>query len=611
MPNVRVDAYHTYSIYQGSTYLGQIHDVQSEFEMSQKKDSLAAETSVTVGINVDVATLIVEPLQDEAGNNILDENNDPIYEERKVDVVGNANPEALIQENNTIIITEHRSTDVSLLGIPVFSNVKVFEGWIESWTADLNNNTVTFSAVSKGIDVADYALTGGDTVLNSQSDDAYSLTSDFAMTYGAWVFQQITPASPITLNKMKFKMANTGSKTQNVTFTIYDGDCTNNYVYYPHGSIPDIVLSGSEVLCDNAVDTATATVNVPTGVSSATEYTVTFPDSVTLTSGNTYYVYIHPTFVTTNDNDGWTMYGTTSAASAPFDDLFYCYGNPPSTVNATNGSMVVLYMDLVSSTGATTVTYSSLDPTATMLTSAMDNYISQGGATLYAPSTIETSGVTASYTFNTATMYDVIKKTVALAGEGWYYYIHPSTLYLHVHQTSLTADHTFYKGRHISNLQIGGTVESVVNQVYFSGGDTGGGENLFLSFSNTTSKSEQRGRQRLKMLTDNRVTSSTTAGLFANNEMDSHAGVEYTSSITIEAHKYSDFTLISIGETVKIGGYGNFLDNVLLQIVGITRHANDVVLDLGILEKRQSDQIVEAQNRLDELSTIANPTAPS
>jgi hypothetical protein len=113
------------------------------------------------------------------------------------------------------------------------------------------------------------------------------------------------------------------------------------------------------------------------------------------------------------------------------------------------------------------------------------------------------------------TLLEGIKKCVELAPENWYWYIDYGTNNVHFHLKNTEPDHTFALEKDIIDAKFEKRIEEVVNTVYFTGGDTGGGENLFKKYVNTESV-EKYGIKSLKY-SDQRVTVEATADNIANN----------------------------------------------------------------------------------------------
>lgn len=594
---VSIQKEYVYQIYnKNGVYISALNNVISEFGYAQDINSGAVAIDVTVELSADVSDIPVEPILDESGNPILDETGVPIYEERSLDVVGSMNPQALIQENNIIQVTEITQETPN--------GQIVFIGYIQSWEANLtgftSSDTIKFVAVSLSVDLEDYILSGGDSVIASNYVDNIQI---MYTTYGVAIAQIITPSVAIQLDKVSIGVKNQGSSNITLDVQIYQGNPSTDYLD---------VTSGFQTYnfgVGNTLLTTCSSINIPAHTDVTTLKTSTLDISATLSAGVSYYVLVlGQPFPFSIDNLWYTT--STAAPGSPFGQLYYARAtiNNASYSMGTNVGSSCLYMDLITASGNTTTTYTGQDPSE-IVTAAIDNYNTQSGVVTYLPSTIDATGTTATYTFVVATILDAIKKALDLAPSNWYWYVDPADLTLYFKETATTGTHKFIKGRHFNKLKIGATVENVKNVVYFTGGDTGSGENLFSLYTNNTSIIAQ-GRRRLERRTDNRVTIQATADLIANGILDEFSGVTYNSPVTIDGSTY-DISTINVGDTVQLEGFGNFADYLLLQVVRLIRRPDSIDITLGVLLQRQSDALVKTQNELINLQTIANPTAPS
>lgn len=568
-----------YKIYDGVTYLGTLDSVISEFQYSQDINSSAVSVNVKVQQSADVATLPVEAILDEGGNPILDENDNIIYEERRPDVIGSFNPNALIQEYNKIKIYEFHENNVN--------GDLVFDGYIESWFAEVgsDNDIIEFTAISNGVDLADYIVNGSPYAADVTQNDDNNLV--LLYDYPSYILGQTftTGASTTNIAAISIFVANSQVYDVDITLRLYTSVPTSGFgtpVASVTKTLPAVTLIANEF---------TMTFDTPYACDPSTEYFFTVRPSVN--GANLPLLYQDA-----NPYAGGKMY--VGSGISPF-----VYQPTPTAVVGTASDMRFITYEY---TGATTVNFSNQDP-STMLTDTIDTYNVQGGSVTYTGSSIDATGDTTSYTFNTATVLDGVKKFLSLAPSDWYWYVNPATQVIYFKQTATTATHRFIKGKHvIGSFPIGGTVENVRNIVYFTGGDTGGGDNLFTNYTNQTSI--DAGKRRLELLTDNRVTTTATADLISNNFLNENSSISYVTTLTVSANDY-DISTINIGDTIKVVGYGNFIDSLILQIVRLVRKPDSVDISLGMILKRQSDQVAQVLKDLNDLQTVNNPTTPS
>jgi hypothetical protein len=143
-----------------------------------------------------------------------------------------------------------------------------------------------------------------------------------------------------------------------------------------------------------------------------------------------------------------------------------------------------------------------------------------------------------------------------------------------------------------------------------TGGDTGGGVNLYRDYIDAESGAFYGIRSLPK--TDNRVTSTTTADAIGDTFIAESASEQQSTSLTV-LDEHIDITLLTPGKTIGFKNFGNFIDDLVLQIVRREGNYNDgfATLTLGILPVRMNDQIEKINRQLLNEQTIDNPSAPS
>jgi hypothetical protein len=290
-----------------------------------------------------------------------------------------------------------------------------------------------------------------------------------------------------------------------------------------------------------------------------------------------------------------------------------------------------LYFATYSSDNATTVPYLSEDPGAIMR-DIMDKYIANGGTLTYDTSTIELTGTTVSYTFNTNTTMEGIQKCLELAPAGWYFYVDQANGVMHFHQKSGAVDRTFSLGKDIISISPKKTIENVVNQIFFTGG---GDPPLFLKFQNTTSIGLYG--YKTQRYVDERVTLEATAETIANAILEARNAPELQLQFEIADNNVAlpggyDIELITIGEVIGIRNTGgtnsSFWDvavwdlfywdyNIkdvatpLLQIVRLERRSQSVKIFCSTVPPDVSKRIEDINRNLQAAQTANNPTSPS
>lgn len=283
------------------------------------------------------------------------------------------------------------------------------------------------------------------------------------------------------------------------------------------------------------------------------------------------------------------------------------YGGDENTVVTLTSHGSELDNYAVDNGGVTTVAYSSQDP-GTIARSVMDLYIAQGGVLGYTTTTIELAGTIVSYTFKTTTVMDAIKKILQLSPSDWSWYVDMSTNEVHLMSRPVTPNHYFILGKHIEKFELQEYIDDIVNRVLFVGGEVSPGVNLYKKYEDTDSISNYR--VGLKIMTDDRVTDETTADILAENEIDRAKDPRYRSTITILDSVY-EIESIHLGDLIGFRNFGNYVDLLTMQVVGIDYAPDRVQLQLDTLLPRVSKRVEDIKRNLDNSLTLANPSTPT
>lgn len=586
-------------------YLGYLNNVVSDFSYSQDINTTACQSLIEVNASADVSSIPVEPIEDEVYDDILDEQNNIVYEERAQDIVGTTNPNALIQENNIIEVYEFDELEPN--------GRLVFDGYIQEWKAVFNGGSgqdrIEFTLVSRSIDLQDYVLSGGNTTIDSNTSSG---SYESGNIYGLYAIQKIRFGSNTDLGQIAITVENPSlSLTAQYKVYVYKGDPTLDRVDVNFGFPTYVAGTGNTLIANGtAVTLETETTKVKrTSTLIEKGLVIIFPlgftssRNITFFGGQDYYVVVE---IPLTNNLARLYYGTNPGGN--FKEYYYIAGTFASgSYYPTLRASSAMTIDLIQIGGNTTTTYTSTDP-SNMIKQTIDNYGGQGGVVFYDDDTIDLTGESLSYTFVVATILEAIKRIKSFSPSDFYYYVNPATNMFYFKQTATTPHHLFIKGRHLEQLEISATVENVVNEIYFTGGLVGS-TNLFKRYTNPISITEQ-GRRRLQLRTDNRVTLSATADSIASALLDQNSTSVYSSPVSILTSTY-DTSTINVGDIVKIEGFGNFVDYLLLQVARIRRSPDRVDLTLGVILKRQADILNETLDDVTAIQTIDNPTTPS
>lgn len=391
--------------------------------------------------------------------------------------------------------------------------------------------------------------------------------------WGAAFAQTFTPPSNVDINIAQLFLGQTSGAT-NVTLQLCKGDPSLDQVDVIGGT-ESYTFGGSNMLLatSNTLAISNSTPRI-TGFS--------FPTPVSLIGGQQYYILVEFGAVA-----GLLFKTATSADTvpSPFGQLYYV--TIPS--NNTSGSL----------------TFHSANP-AFYLNLAYELPVPGTLAAGYAD-----TGVVTSYTFKQQTMLRAIQAIASLAPANWYWYVDPADNSLHFQEASATADIKLIQGRHIEEMEIEATKETIKNVVYFTGGDDGTATNTSISVKRTVDVGLNR--VGLAEISDNRVEGAggvAVAITIADDYLNRFQSESHYTTVTV-LETTIDTSLFHIGMMVGFMGFGNYVDNLLLQIVGITKRPDGVDLQLGVLPVRTSKSVADIDAGLAYLQTVNNPSTPS
>ena len=572
-----VEKKYQYRVFQDGTYLGLLQNVTSKFGYNQAINTAGTSINITIGTTADIAPLTPDPILDELGVAITDESDNIIYAESASNVVGDSEPNILIANGNDIEVWE-------------FSNyhpngIQVFSGYISKWKARFGgSDDIEVTCLSQGQDLNNYLMPSGSVDVLDQSQT--STGDDFGFwgtrRYGQY-FTVGAGISNISKIILRVKVNSAGSRT--MTLRVWASDTV--------ATIGGTPLGSSEIIVSNT---------------SFAEQSFIFSTPITVSANTQYFFSL--------EIDSTSLFAdvTTWGAFDSKDASGYAGGSIRSSNNGgawTIPSDSDFYFKTYTNVEDINKTYTSQDPSTGILDDFMDDYISRGGLVSKPTGGYLATGDSVTYSFKLNTILEGIQKVQELGPSDWYWYVDPADNTLYYSQSSTTADHTIVKGKHIEELDIEATKENIVNIVYFSGGDDGSGDNVFVKLTDTTSIVENR--VGLARLTDNRVSGSdgvSIAQVLAQNYIDRNNAETYLTQVTVVDGTY-DISLYDLGDIVGFAGFGNFADNLLLQIVAINRHEEMITLSLGVLPKRTTAQVQQIERKLIDVQTLDNPTTPS
>ena len=567
----RID-YKVYS-YDG-TFIGLLPKVTSKLAFAQDINSAGTAVEITCGKFVK-NEVTVSPLLTEAGDVITTEDDLPILatETDLVIAPGNSPDQAIFKNGNRV---------KAWLYNRYYPNGKlVFSGQVNRVKFKYGgaDTSVKLTVYSDGLDLNNFITRGYPfsytTDVTQSSQNGYvTVTQDGKgagwQRYGqTWVVGGgVTNVGAIVLKLLG---------TADVTVTIYDG-------------LPGF---GGNLL-------GSVTRSVANGAAADVQFE--FPQLIPVTAGGTY-------FMTVSVNSGKSIrvykHGTSSTyANGSMYSSSYSGGSGGGLYYETTGDF---YFITKSGLPTTTTTYSSDDPVSDMAHGILLDYNSRGG--YITERDFEASGLSITYTFVVATIFDALKKILELLPTGYYHYIDLGTAEIDIKQMSTTADFTVVRGRHITELNLDLTIEQVKNYLLFSGGETAG-VNLYRDYPDPESANLYGLRTATQ--SDNRVTVNATADAIGESFIEEN-GDEEQETILVVKDEHVDITQFIPGKTVGFKNFGNFIDDMVLQIVRREPNFSDgvAVLTLGRLPVRMNDRIQAINRGLMNQQTINNPSAPS
>lgn len=409
-----------------------------------------------------------------------------------------------------------------------------------------------------------------------------ALNSDAQFSAGYWgdAFSQIfTPAKNMTINIVQLFLA-VSSGNYNLSLSIVQGDpaldtasVMGGHYTYTFGGSNTIIASSNFTSFNNAVGAVTS---------------FTFNTPVNLVAGTKYYIHIE---WGQGEYGNLLTYGSSGTDIISDTQVGHLYASAATINNASaypayNSSFPALYFTLA-----------YLNPLPTNLSGGYGN-----------------TGVTATYSFKLNTVLEGIQQVYNLGPSNWYWYVDPATNILYYQASNTKADIVLVKGKHLNSLEIEATRESIVNDVYFSGGDDGTGTQTNILVEATDAASLAANRKGLARISDNRVTSTTggvtTAKALAAAYIAKNNAETYITSVTVQDGTM-DINKIQLGMMVGFANFGTFVDQLLMQVVGLTYNPDQITLQLGSLPKAQTSVIQSLLNQITALQTGNNPASPS
>lgn len=567
----RIPKTYEYKIYRGTTYLGLLPYVTSEFSYSQSINSSGSQLNIIVGESPDTARYAVQALTDEGGNEITTEDGETITTEREDDLVGSGSDDALIQNDNLVKVYEVSENHPN--------GLLVFSGYISMWRALFGGaDSVEITVLSDGQDLNQWVIPGGDAYsidISQTVQDSYLIVNSGSSYGGGQTFTPSAGVENIAAIMVRIQSVN-AAVPQTITVKLWE--------QIVNVQNPTNLLATSSQVFQNGAET-----NV----------IFYFPTPVTVDPSNQYFF-----DVTTSDNVNGFNIMLTDTDTIPGSNSYFYVGTPPSGWYLAAAD-AELYFKTYEFDDSIERLYVNRDPSY-ILNDIFEEY---GGAVT--PNEVfPNTGITVpEYTFKLNTVLEGLRAVGGMSPSDWYWFVDPTDNTLYFQQASAEPDIVLIKGRHINYLSIEGTKETVVTKAYFSGGDDGTGDNVFVVVTDTSTDN----RLGIVRLSDNNVNGTdgnATATILAQNYIDRNNVEIYRTSVTVD-DSTMDTNLFKIGMMIGFTGCGTFVDRLMLQVVGIEKRPDNVTLQLGSLQPRASQIVDSIQYSITSVQTSNNPNIPS
>ena len=287
------------------------------------------------------------------------------------------------------------------------------------------------------------------------------------------------------------------------------------------------------------------------------------------------------------------------------------------------------------SLGSTGISYNSTDP-GKIAEDIINKAQVNGLPITWDETTLQKTGITASYSFLANTVQECIDKVLSLSPFGWYWYVDANKK-LNLHPKNEQATHTFTIGKQVFFIQPQKRIENLVNRIYFVGGiPDGGTEPLFARYDRPVSQ-RNYGLWAQK-ISDQRVTLQSTMDAIADNILDQQQEIEIRTIIRVKDNSYDrddgyDIESIKIGDTCQIRNYQDAFANskwdvmswdidywdynvrnlteIIMQIVEIQYTPDYVELTISSKIPNVSKRVQDLNNQLLAATTADAPSNPS
>lgn len=574
-------------------------NVLSDISFKRQINNPLSTMNVRLGRTELTQSVITEPLLTEDDEPILTEDDQPILVDIvaalglgdgtdlnlnfNVDVVAYwGTYEPLLTEDDEPILTEDDRYILVESGEP--NGRTIFSGYVSDWELDFGeDDTINVPLLNHGNELNHIMLETQDEIIIDNSTPVSNSWGDSAGIAGSG-------PGDFELLAQSFRMPAT-KLVSRITLYVRAG-WTNTELEFgvglfsgtPAGAMVSLNVGGVGTVTDyqsfQAIDIV---FDEPVSLTNATDYTMQFSTDNYKTGGN-------PTYPV-----NFLMGGSLANAQA--------YYNNGSWVSF--GSGVDFAFILWEAGQDTTVPFLSYDP-SDIAREVIDFARLKGAHINYDEASIVDTGTVVSYTFNANTLKEALDKILELCPADWFWTYDVGTNLYSLKPRPESPDRYFTKKQDIVKMKLRRSIARLINQVYFTGG---GDPALFKKFTDVQARLDWRAG--LAKLSDRRVTDADTAEIVSQSLIDRQKDPEYIGSATISGNHYDNIEDILLGDESGFINFGNFIDNISLQIVEITYLLDTVDLGFETILPPVTKRVEDIKRNLDVLEQENNPASPS
>lgn len=596
-PDVKKELRHRVYDHSTGALVGEWNDVATEIAWTEQINNPLANATLTMARSDTTKLPIVDTLVDEDGTtDLVYEDDDGILLDLAAGIgLGEGSDldvnldykltaywglfEEELLENDEPLLLEN--DEVMLLESPGPAGMDLFTGYLSNWEADWGEtDDVKVNILSQSTELNNIPLMTADIAAEVSSTN----TGEIGLA-GAGPTDYVQHAQTFTL-----------AGTKKISRITLKGRRWGglNLTQFPRLSVD--LFNGTPLALGALIDSTFV------DVSSTTDATINivFNTPLTLPAG-TYCFLLSSDEMKTGGNVTYPI--TLQTGTSYANGAAYYRTTGSWTVN----TGVDLIFTLWEAGGNTTVPMLSMDPT-NIFRAIIDYARSQGAVVRYELEDMPATYTTVSYTFKGNTIKEALDKALELLPTDWAYRYDFGTNRLSIFPRPTVVTHTATLGNNIVKMKLKRSIEKIINDIFFSGGQVTTGVNLFIRVSNPASISQWR--RGLAKLSDNRVVIDATARLLAQVALDRGDGPQYSGSLTLGN---TDFPIeeVRVGELIGNSGFGNFVDKLSLQLVSRTYNTDTISGNLETLPAKVAKRIEDIKRNLDLQEQENNPVSPS